>query len=81
LDYADLERRIDALCAQAASRNHEPALMAEIEWLLGEGYLRALQGDRLAREQGHGGEATVRLRSRLAVMQEHWLALQAGASA
>jgi hypothetical protein len=70
LDFAQLEQRIDVLCAQAASRKLEPELVAEIEWVLGEGYLRALEGD----------QATRRLRSRLAIMREHWVALQGGAS-
>ena len=71
MDFAELEQRIDVLCAQALSRDQEPALLAEIEWLLGEGYLRALEGD----------QATRRLRSRLAAMREHWLALQTSAPA
>jgi hypothetical protein len=70
LDFAELEHRIELLCAEATSGSHEPGLVAEIEWVLGEGYLRALQGD----------HATSRLRSRLAVMREHWIALQASAS-
>jgi hypothetical protein len=68
VDFAELEQRIELLCGQAVSREYEPGLVAEIEGLLAEGYLRALEGD----------QATRRLRFRLAVMHEHLLALQAG---
>ena len=70
MDFAELEERIELLCHQAASRDCEPGLVAEIERLLAEGYLRVLEGD----------HATQRLRFRLAVMHEHLVALQAGSS-
>jgi hypothetical protein len=82
-DFAELEQRIELLCDQAASRRYTPGLAAEIEWVLAEGYLRALQGDFRRRalaepEQSLAGEATRRLRYRLAVMREHWVALEGG---
>jgi hypothetical protein len=78
--FPQLEQRIDALCARVSSGQHDPALLAEIDDLLAEGYIRALQGDAVARDDDRAGEATRQLRVRLAVMYEHWFALQASLS-
>ena len=98
-DYADLERRIDSLCARASSSQPDARLLFEIEDLLAEGYLHALRGDHrirglakhldalkdsaddadeirtVVREQRMVTEAKRRLRAKLAVMREHWVAL------
>lgn len=98
-DFADLKRRIDALCARASSEHPDARLLVEIEDLLAEGYMHALYADhrsqrlqkrfdalvasadgsdelqRVAREQRRVAEATRELRSALAVMREHWVAL------
>ena len=98
-DFADLKRRIDALCARAASEHPNARLLVEIEDLLAEGYMSALHADHrvrrlqrrfdalvastdgadqlpvIAREQRRVAEATRDLRSHLAVMREHWVAL------
>src|SRR3954471_19055998 len=98
-DFAGLRRRIDALCARAASEHPDARLLVEIEDLLAEGYMSALHGDHrirrlqmrfdalvasadgadqlqiIAREQRSVAEATRDLRSHLAVMREHWVAL------
>jgi hypothetical protein len=74
-DFAELERRIDVLWRRVASAPGDTALLDEIEDLLAEGYLRALQGDQKK------SEATGELRLRLAVLNEHWQALRATGSA
>jgi hypothetical protein len=101
-DFADLNQRIDALCARASSEERDARLLVEIEDLLAEGYVCALRGDRhsqrlqrrfealvdavdaaeaaeqlrsVAREQRMVSQATQELRSQLAVMREHWIAL------
>ena len=41
-EFSDLLERIDRLSARAARREADPALLAEIEDLLAEGYMQAL---------------------------------------
>lgn len=48
-DFADLERRIDGLCARASSADRDARLLVEIEDLLAEGYVCALHGDHRSR--------------------------------
>ena len=48
-DFADLKARIEALCARATSDQRDARLLVEIEDLLAEGYVGALQGDNLCR--------------------------------
>jgi hypothetical protein len=48
-DFADLERRIDGLCARASAAERDARLLVEIEDLLAEGYVCALHGDRRSR--------------------------------
>lgn len=48
-DFADLERRIDRLCARASSADRDARLLVEIEDLLAEGYVCALHGDHRSR--------------------------------
>jgi hypothetical protein len=43
--FAEIKRRIDELCARAASEPLDEALAADIENLLEEGYIRALSAD------------------------------------
>jgi hypothetical protein len=101
-DFADLNQRIDALCARASSEERDARLLVEIEDLLAEGYICALHGDHrtrrlqtrldelladadaadaahelqsVARERRMIHEATQELRTRLAVMRSHWVAL------
>ena len=45
-DFADLRDRIGAACVRAASGNPGAGLLADLEALLAEGYISALQGDR-----------------------------------
>ena len=59
-DVADLRERIGAACARAASGNPGAGLLADLEALLAEGYICALQGDR----------ARSRLEKRLAALVE-----------
>jgi hypothetical protein len=48
-DFWELEERIDALCRRVASAPRDDALLTEMEDLLAEGYLRALQSDQQRR--------------------------------
>jgi hypothetical protein len=59
-DFTELKGRIEALCARAASQQPDGRLLVEIEDLLAEGYVCALQGDHLTR----------RLQSRLEALME-----------
>jgi signal transduction histidine kinase len=101
-DFAELEQRIEALCARASAEHPDARLLVEIEDLLAEGYICALHADhrsrrlqerfdalveavdaaeaaqelqRVAREQRMVSEAAHELRSQLAVMRQHWVAL------
>jgi hypothetical protein len=73
--FGDLEAHIDALCRRASWQQDDPVLVVEMEDLLTEGYVRALEADRLSRETAQA------LRLRLAVMHDRWVALRAGGPA
>jgi hypothetical protein len=59
-DFTELKARIEALCTRATSGEPDARLLVEIEDLLAEGYVSALQGDHLTR----------RLQSRLETLME-----------
>lgn len=48
-DLAELEERMEVLCAQASSERPHTGLLAAIEDLLAEGYICALRGDHRTR--------------------------------
>jgi hypothetical protein len=73
--FGDLEAQIDALCRRASWQQDDPVLVVEMEDLLTEGYVRALEADRLSRETAQA------LRLRLAVMHDRWVALRASGPA
>jgi uncharacterized membrane protein len=102
-EFADLERRIEALSRQAAARP-DAAVLAQMEATLSEGYVRALtaegrlkQLDRrldalmerldpadaselrsVARERQKLAEGVERLRARLAVARDGFVAFRRG---
>jgi hypothetical protein len=73
--FGDLEARIDALCRRASWQRDDPALLVEMEDVLTEGYVRALEADRVSRETAQA------LRLRLAVVHDRWVALRASGPA
>lgn len=58
-DFADLEQRIEDACARLASAPRDIALLAEVEALLSEGYVRALQWDQRRRRLAQARYAAV----------------------
>jgi hypothetical protein len=68
-DFMDLERRIDRLCARAASADRDARLLVEIEDLLAEGYVCALHGDRRSRRLQMRVDALVEVPTRASELQ------------